>query len=171
MIVNYVATIPVQFFSLQVQLSASGNSYGPIATLAMTTTTTTATILPAVIASYDPSPAPFKNGAACAFSLQLGCLWEFKILFHEFNGIPIRAAVMTETYTFPSGATVNTLPVIIAGASLSTVVRSVQCGSATISCIPVSDQAGGTYTFRVDGQDLNGVTFTFVGPTLTLQSK
>jgi hypothetical protein len=48
------------------------------------------------------------------------------------------------------------------------VVRTVACGSATIACVPAAQLTGGTYTFTVDGTDLNGNAFTLTGPVLTL---
>jgi len=121
-----------------------------------------------VVASYVPNPAPFKNGVPCTITTELGCLWEFKVVLQEFNGIAVNPATLTETATFPSGTTTNTVPLIIPGNGIATVVRTVACGSPTIACVPEAQLAGGTYTYTVSGTDFNGNAFTFTGPVLTL---
>lgn len=167
-LVRFVSPLPAPAFDIQFQaVSASGVVSQP-SVFSATVATVGASLIPSVVASYVPNPAPFKNGVPCTITTELGCLWEFKVVLQEFNGIQVTPATLTETVTFASGTTTNTLPIIIPGNGIATVVRTVACGSPTIACVPEAQLAGGTYTYTVNGTDLNGNAFTFTGPVLTL---
>jgi hypothetical protein len=171
-LVKFVTALPVPAFSLGFRPVTAGGSIGPVAPLATTVATDLTSLSPTIVTSYSPSPAPFLNGANCAFSTQLGCLWEFKVLIQEFNGVSVPTATLTETYTFNDGTvTTNSLPIIIPGFGTATILRTTACGSPTTSCIPASEMSGGTYTYSVTGADVNGKPFSITGPTLVLLGK
>jgi hypothetical protein len=171
MLVRFVTAVPAPAFTVRFQVSTLTGVPGPAATIDSTVVSTVASVIPAVVASFDPNPASFLNGAPCPSTNELGCLYEFRVKLREFNGLGVSPATLTETFTFPSGTTVRQIPVVVPGNGTGIFVRTLACGTATISCLPLSDQAGGTYTFSVDGTDLNGNPFSFVGPTLTLSGK
>jgi hypothetical protein len=168
-LVRFVQSLPAATFDIRFQAVSPAGAVSQPGTFSATVASDATSLIPSVIASYSPSPAPFQNGVPCAITGQLGCLWEFKVLLQEFNGIAVNPATLTETYTFASGATVtDTAPIIIPGNGIGTAVRNIACGSPTISCVPPEQLAGGTYTFSVTGTDFNGNPFTFTGPVLTL---
>jgi hypothetical protein len=93
-------------------------------------------------------------------------------MIQEFNGVAINTATLNETYTFTSGETLSrSVPFIIPGAGTGTVVRTLACQAATVSCVPADELGGGTYTYAVSGTDINGNNFAFTGPTLVLLSR
>lgn len=167
-LVRFVAALPAPSFDIQFQVVSAAGVVSQPGVFSATVATVVTSLVPSVTASYSPNPAPFKNGAPCAVTGELGCLWEFSVLLQEFNGVSVSTATLTETYTFASGTTTNMVPIIIPGNGIGTVVRTVACGSATISCVPAAELAGGTYSYTVNGTDLNGNAFTFTGPVLTL---
>lgn len=167
-LVRFVASLPAPSFDVHFTVVSPAGVVSQTGVFSATVATAAASLIPSVVASYVPNPAPFKNGVPCTFTTELGCLWEFKVVLQEFNGIAVNPATLTETATFASGTTTNTVAIIIPGNGIATVVRTVACGSPTIACVPEAQLAGGTYTYTVSGTDFNGNAFTFTGPVLTL---
>jgi len=168
-LVRFVASLPAANFDLHFQVASAAGVVSQQNVISETVTSDSTTLLPQVTASYSPSPVPFSGGSPCVATGELGCLWEFKVMIQEFNGIAVNAATLNETYTFTSGETLSrSVPIIIGGASTSTVIRTLACEAATVSCVPADELAGGTYTYFVGGTDINGNNFSFTGPTLVL---
>jgi hypothetical protein len=170
-LVSFVPSLPGQGFDLRFQVVSPAGIVGPPAVISTAVATSVATLRPSVVATYSPSPAPFLNGVACVLSSAQGCLWEFKVLLQEFNGVAVATVTLNETYTFGSTVTTGALPISIPGNGLATVVRTVACGAPTISCVPVSQLSGGTYSYTLSGTDANGAGFNFTGPVLTLRGR
>jgi hypothetical protein len=167
-LVRFVSSLPAPAFDVQFQAVSPSGVVSQPGVFSATVATAATSLIPSVIASYVPNPAPFKNGVPCSITTELGCLWEFKVVLQEFNGIAVNPATLTETATFASGTTTRTVPIIIPGSGTATVVRTLACGTPTIACVPDDELAGGTYTYTVSGTDFNGNAFTFTGPVLTL---
>jgi len=171
-LVRFLPGLPSPAFDLHFQVvSAAGATSAP-SVIAETVATAVSSLTPQIIASFSPNPVPFENGARCTMTTQLGCLWEFKVILQEFNGVAVNTATLNETYTFANGLVVTgSAPIEIPGAGIGTVVRTVACGTATTSCAPPDELAGGTYTYTVTGTDANGNAFSFTGGTLTLNGR
>jgi hypothetical protein len=167
-LVRFVSSLPAPAFDVQFQAVSPSGVVSPPSVFSATVATAAASLIPSVVASYVPNPAPFKNGVPCTITTELGCLWEFRVVLQEFNGIAVNPATLTETATFASGTTTRTVPFIIPGSGTANVVRTLACGTPTIACVPADELAGGTYTYTVSGTDFNGNAFTFTGPVLTL---
>jgi hypothetical protein len=168
LLVTFGAAVPTKSFDLQFQVSDANQASAGPATITTALTSDLTTIFPSVVASYNPSPAPFLAGANCALSTTKGCLWEFSIILQETNGISVSGATMTETFTFGTSVTTNTLNVTIPPKGIATITRNFACGTGGTACATPAQLAGGTYTYTITGTDLNGNAFTFNGPVLVL---
>ncbi len=171
--VNVLATfgsaLPTSF-DLQFQVTNAAGQGGSIVPMTLTLNSNATNVLPVVTATYTPNPAPFLGGVNCVLSLTPGCMWEFKVVLQEFNGIGVSGATYSETYTF-GGTTVpgsQTLLVSIPPRGLATVSRNFACGTGGTACLTPAQLNGGTYTFTITGADANGAAFNLTGPVLTL---
>jgi hypothetical protein len=172
LLIRFASSLPAAAFDVVFRVVTPAGVVSQVSTVSATVASVVSSLHPQVIASYSPNPAPFLNGVRCTFTGTLGCLWEFQIVLQEFNGVAVSTATLTETYTFQAGEVVtNTTPVLIPAAGTGFLVRMLACGTATTSCVPADELAGGTYTYRIDGTDTNGNAFTFVGPSLVLQGR
>jgi hypothetical protein len=169
LIVIFGSSLPTTPFDLQFQTTNVGGSGGNVVPLTTTLSSNPTATTPTVVATYTPNPAPFLGGAACLLSLQQGCLWEFKVVLQEFNGVQVSGASYNDTFTFGSTVTNgNPVLVTIPPRGFATVVRNLTCPTAGASCLTADQQNGGTYTFTIVGTDANGVAFNFTGPVLPL---
>ena len=167
-LVQFGATLPSKTFDVQFQVTNAASQGGPTAAVTTTVASDTSTLAPSVLASYNPSPAPFLGGVNCVLSSQKGCLWEFNVLLQETNGVGVASAVMNETFTFGATVITRTLNVTIPAHGIETVIRNFACGTGGTSCATSDELAGGTYTYTLSGTDQNLNTFTLTGPVLTL---
>lgn len=167
-LVTFAATLPTSSFTLQFMVTDASGAGGSPGTIAETVPANGAGAVPAVLATYTPSPATFLGGTACTLSLQQGCLWEFDVILQEVNGIGVLNATMNETFTFGAQTIQNALVMTIPAHGKATIVRNLACGSSGTACATAAELAGGTYTYTVTGTDTNGAAFSFTGPVLTL---
>lgn len=167
-LVTFGNPLPGATFDLQFQTTNAAGLGGNVVSQTLNQNLNVATVLPVVTATYTPNPAPFLGGVACVLSLDKGCMWEFKVVLQEFNGIQVAGAAFNETYTFGSTHTTGSLLVTIPPRGLATVTRHFACGTGGTACLTADQMNGGTYSFVIVGTDANNTAFNFSGPVLTL---
>ena len=167
-LVTFGNPLPSATFDLQFQTTNAAGLGGNVVSQTLTQNLNVATVLPVVTATYTPNPAPFLGGVACVLSLDKGCMWEFKVVLQEFNGVQVAGAAFNETYTFGSTSTTGSLLVTIPPRGLATVTRHFACGTGGTACLTADQANGGSYSFVIVGADANNTAFNFTGPVLTL---
>jgi hypothetical protein len=162
------AALPTKNFDLQFQVSDANNLSGGAATVSTTVVTDTSTLAPSVLATYNPSPAPFLGGVNCVLSSVKGCFWEFSLILQEQNGVGVPSATLNETFTFGATVVTGALNITIPAHGTSTITRNFACGTGGTACATAAQLAGGTYSYTITGTDSNLNGFTMTGPVLIL---